>query len=84
MSFLIKNIILSGGKRDIYIERNKIKKIGKDLNLKSKEKINAKGEKAVLPGLVNCHTHAAMTLFRGYGDDLPLKKWLESLRASKK
>jgi 5-methylthioadenosine/S-adenosylhomocysteine deaminase len=27
--------------------------------------------------LVNGHTHAAMTLFRGYGDDLPLMRWLE-------
>jgi 5-methylthioadenosine/S-adenosylhomocysteine deaminase len=30
----------------------------------------------VMPGLVNAHTHTAMTLFRGYADDLPLKKWL--------
>jgi len=30
-----------------------------------------------LPGLVNGHTHAAMTLFRGYGDDLPLMQWLQ-------
>jgi 5-methylthioadenosine/S-adenosylhomocysteine deaminase len=32
---------------------------------------------ALLPGLVNGHTHAAMTLFRGYGADLPLQEWLE-------
>jgi 5-methylthioadenosine/S-adenosylhomocysteine deaminase len=30
----------------------------------------------VLPGLVNAHTHAAMTLFRGFADDLPLEPWL--------
>ena len=30
----------------------------------------------VLPGLVNTHTHAAMTLFRGYADDMPLQEWL--------
>ncbi|MCF8146147.1 MAG: amidohydrolase [Deltaproteobacteria bacterium] len=30
----------------------------------------------VLPGLINAHTHAAMTLFRGLADDLPLKQWL--------
>lgn len=30
----------------------------------------------ILPGLVNAHTHTAMTLFRGYADDLPLKTWL--------
>ncbi|MDX1434130.1 MAG: TRZ/ATZ family hydrolase [Gammaproteobacteria bacterium] len=31
---------------------------------------------ALIPGLVNAHTHAAMTLFRGVADDLPLKQWL--------
>ncbi|MGB3908280.1 MAG: amidohydrolase family protein [Methanomethylovorans sp.] len=31
----------------------------------------------VMPGLVNTHTHAAMTLFRGYADDLPLSQWLQ-------
>ena len=31
----------------------------------------------VFPGLVNAHSHAAMTLLRGAGDDLPLKRWLE-------
>lgn len=30
-----------------------------------------------LPGLVNAHTHLGMTLLRGYGDDLPLMRWLE-------
>ena len=33
----------------------------------------------LLPGLVNGHTHAAMTLFRGWGDDLPLMEWLEGV-----
>jgi 5-methylthioadenosine/S-adenosylhomocysteine deaminase len=31
---------------------------------------------AVLPGLINAHTHAAMSLLRGYADDLPLDTWL--------
>ncbi len=30
------------------------------------------------PPLVNGHTHAAMTLFRGFGDDLPLMEWLRT------
>jgi 5-methylthioadenosine/S-adenosylhomocysteine deaminase len=33
---------------------------------------------ALVPGLVNGHTHAAMTLFRSFGDDLPLMTWLET------
>ncbi len=31
----------------------------------------------VMPGMVNCHTHAAMTCFRGMADDLPLGRWLK-------
>ena len=30
----------------------------------------------MIPGLVNSHTHVAMTLMRGYGDDMPLDRWL--------
>lgn len=32
---------------------------------------------ALLPGLVNAHAHAGMTLLRGYADDLPLMRWLQ-------
>ncbi|MBW1701408.1 MAG: amidohydrolase [Deltaproteobacteria bacterium] len=39
--------------------------------------INAKGG-LILPGLVNAHTHAAMSLFRGLADDLPLMEWLNN------
>lgn len=31
---------------------------------------------ALMPGLINCHGHGAMTLFRGIADDLPLQPWL--------
>lgn len=37
--------------------------------------IDAAGMVAI-PGLINCHTHSAMSLMRGYGDDIPLMKWL--------
>ncbi len=40
------------------------------------EVLDGRGD-VLLPGLVNGHTHAAMTLFRGYGGDLPLIEWLE-------
>ncbi len=35
------------------------------------------GESVLFPGLVNLHTHASMTIFRGLADDLPLMTWLE-------
>ena len=34
-------------------------------------------EHVLLPGLVNAHTHAGMTVMRGFADDLPLMRWLE-------
>ena len=34
-------------------------------------------EHILIPGLVNLHTHAAMTLLRGIADDLPLREWLQ-------
>jgi 5-methylthioadenosine/S-adenosylhomocysteine deaminase len=37
--------------------------------------IDKKGH-ALIPGLINCHGHAAMSLMRGLADDLPLMKWL--------
>ena len=41
----------------------------------AKNRIDARGG-LILPGLINGHTHAAMTLFRGLADDLPLMEWL--------
>ena len=34
------------------------------------------GEQVLIPGLINLHTHAAMTLMRSLADDLPLMRWL--------
>ena len=34
-----------------------------------------------LPGLINAHTHSAMTLLRGHSDDVPLQTWLTHVRA---
>ncbi|NLT95760.1 MAG: amidohydrolase [Clostridia bacterium] len=62
---------------DILIEGQYIKKIGTITDLdKDVEIINGKNCLA-LPGLINCHTHAAMTLLRGYADDMELMPWLE-------
>jgi 5-methylthioadenosine/S-adenosylhomocysteine deaminase len=41
-------------------------------------KIDAKG-KVALPGLINCHTHVPMTLFRGVAEDQPLNDWLKKI-----
>ena len=43
--------------------------------VRAKRTIDARG-KAVIPGLINTHTHVPMTLFRGISDDLDLNDWL--------
>lgn len=75
MSLLIKNAVIGKEKKSILVEGNLISEIGTSANDADKV-IDAEG-KAALPGMVNCHTHAAMTLLRGYADDMPLHDWLE-------
>lgn len=41
------------------------------------DKILGGDKMLAMPGFVNCHTHASMTLLRSYADDLPLMKWLQ-------
>ncbi len=77
-SILIKKALINNKQQDLLIIENKIQLISKDIPIKE-EYIVINGEnKAVIPGMANTHTHAAMTLFRGYGDDLPLMEWLEN------
>jgi len=73
-----KGIIRNGA---IVVENGCIVDVGKSVELKRKhsgyEKINAEG-KVVIPGLINTHQHAGMSLLRGYADDYPLNEWLEN------
>ena len=61
----------------IAIKNGKISQIGKAtkaLPIKAKRTLDGRG-KVALPGLVNCHTHVAMTLFRGIAEDKPFDDW---------
>lgn len=74
---LIKNAFDGKGQIDLLIEGNKIARIAESIEAPDEcILIDATG-KAIIPGLINTHTHAAMTLLRGYGDDLPLMTWLQ-------
>lgn len=74
-TILIKDILFNNSKIDILIKGNKIAKIAPSLECSSCEVINGNG-KAVIPGFMNMHTHAAMTIMRGIGEDMTLKDWL--------
>jgi len=63
--------------QSILISGSQIMEIGERISVpQGTEKIDASG-KVVLPGLINCHTHLAMNLLKGYADDMNLQEWLE-------
>lgn len=74
MSIFIQNVLLHGKSTNIYVENNCISYIGEET--KNADICLDGTGKAIFPTLVNGHTHAAMSLFRGYGDDMPLQEWL--------
>jgi len=76
MKILIEDVLLDGHTTDIFIDNGVIEEITPNCAFKADKIINGKN-KAALPSFINGHTHAAMTLFRGYADDMPLKNWLE-------
>lgn len=84
MTMLIKNVgLYRGGKveegKNILIEGTRIHSFPEDVvGISSDEVIDGKGMLA-LPGLINTHTHVAMTLFRSYADDLALMDWLQNM-----
>lgn len=63
----------------VAVERGRIVAVGKRAEIErqftAREIIDARG-RAVIPGLINGHTHIPMTLFRGIADDLDLNEWL--------
>lgn len=62
---------------DILIGDGKILKIGKSIEEKCK-KLDCSG-KLAMPALFNAHTHASMSLLRGYNDDKELHEWLNDV-----
>jgi 5-methylthioadenosine/S-adenosylhomocysteine deaminase len=76
VSLLVRDAILDGEVRSLRIEDGKIAALSESGEGTADRVIEAAGLHA-FPSLKNGHTHAAMTLFRGYGDDMPLMDWLK-------
>ncbi|VVB56453.1 5'-deoxyadenosine deaminase [uncultured archaeon] len=63
----------------VVVDNGLITFVGRDTKVKADKIIDAKGC-AIMPGLVNAHTHLPMTLLRGYADGLPYREWTEKIR----
>lgn len=80
---LLQNIILNGIPSDIMIEGRTIKSIRSHEGMCSYgadgvEAVDCTGKVAV-PGFVNMHTHAAMSMMRGIGEDIAFHEWLDRI-----
>ena len=81
MKTLIENaLVLTSSEKvertDIAIENDRIQSIGKAAEGATFDRTIDGTGKLAIPGLVNAHTHAAMTLLRSYADDMNLMDWL--------
>ena len=74
-TLLIQRVRLDGAETDILIEGNRIARIAPEIAPGTARVIDGSG-KAAIPPFYNTHTHAAMTLLRGYADDMELFTWL--------
>jgi len=77
MAIAIQGATLDGEAVGLRIDGGLIAEIGPDVEPAPGDELVDGSGTAVVSGFVNGHTHAAMTLFRGYADDLPLMEWLE-------
>ncbi|MCR5617555.1 MAG: amidohydrolase [Clostridiales bacterium] len=82
MSYLFKNANILTSDADekkqlfVAVDKNTITYVGPDRPQGSFDRTIDCTGKLLCPGFYNVHCHSPMTLFRGYGEDLPLDKWL--------
>jgi 5-methylthioadenosine/S-adenosylhomocysteine deaminase len=81
-TILLKNIVNDGKVSDVLIEDGLIAKVvlsGESFDIPSDTEVVDCTGKALMPGLVNMHTHAGMALMRGVGEDISFHEWLERI-----
>lgn len=81
MSILFKNVNLPefcgyNSSVNVLVKDKTVAYIGKEIPSEQVDRVIEGNGNLMLPAFYNTHCHSAMTLFRGYGDDLPLQRWL--------
>ncbi|MDX6625676.1 MAG: 5-methylthioadenosine/S-adenosylhomocysteine deaminase [Solirubrobacterales bacterium] len=77
MALTIENAVLDGEPVGLRCQDGLIEAVGPGVGPQDGDETIDAGGAPLVPPLVNGHTHAAMTLFRGSGGDLPLMPWLQ-------
>jgi 5-methylthioadenosine/S-adenosylhomocysteine deaminase len=78
VSLAVTGAMLEGEAVGLREEDGLITEIGPSVQPKAGDEVLDASGLLLSPPMVNGHTHAAMTLFRGFGDDMPLMEWLRS------
>jgi len=78
MTLAVTGAALGGERVVLREDHGLIAELGASVEPKPDDKVIDAEGLLLSPPMANGHTHAAMTLFRGFGDDLPLMKWLET------
>jgi len=76
VSLAVTGARLAGEPVGLRAEQGVIVELGPDVQPRPEDDALDGAGAILVPPLINGHTHAAMTLFRGHGDDLPLMRWL--------
>jgi 5-methylthioadenosine/S-adenosylhomocysteine deaminase len=77
MSLAVTGALLDGQAVGLRVEEGLIAELGPAVAPRSGDEVMDAAGLLLSPPMVNGHTHAAMTLFRGFGDDMPLMEWLQ-------
>jgi 5-methylthioadenosine/S-adenosylhomocysteine deaminase len=77
MTLAVTNAVVDGERVGLRCEGGTIAALGPEVTARSGDEVIDAAGAPLVPPLVNGHTHAAMTLFRGSGGDLPLMPWLQ-------
>ena len=78
MSLAITDAVLGGQVVGLRVEDGVITELGPSVDPRVGDDVIDADGLLLSPPMVNGHTHAAMTLFRGFGDDMPLMEWLRT------
>ncbi len=73
---LIRQVLFDGRETDVLIEERRFARIAPRIEAPDAEILDGRG-RAIVPPFYNAHGHAAMTLFRGFADDIALFPWLQ-------
>jgi 5-methylthioadenosine/S-adenosylhomocysteine deaminase len=77
VSLAVTGALLRGDPVGLRADDGMIAELGPEAKPRPGDDVLEAAGAILVPPLINGHTHAAMTLFRGYGDDLPLMRWLQ-------